>query len=120
MRLGAAFQKVNFLRDLKQDFSELGRSYFPNVDLNKFDESIKKEIEKEIDEDFQSALKGIKLLPLSSRFGVYVAYIYYQTLFKKIKNTAAERIMKSRIRIPNSKKASLLAYSFVKYQLKRI
>lgn len=120
MRLGAAFQKVNFLRDLKQDFSELGRSYFPNVDLNQFDERNKKQIEREIDEDFHLALQGIKMLPLSSRFGVYVAYIYYQTLFKKIKNTAADKILKSRIRIPNTKKASLLAYSFVKFQLKRI
>lgn len=120
MRLGAAFQKVNFLRDLKQDFSELGRSYFPNVDLNQFDEASKKKIEMEIEEDFRHALQGIKSLPLSSRFGVYVAYIYYQSLFKKIKNTAAERIMKSRIRIPNTKKASILAYSFVKFQLKRI
>ncbi len=120
MRLGAAFQKVNFLRDLKQDFSELGRSYFPNVDLNQFDERNKKQIEKEIDEDFHLALQGIKMLPLSSRFGVYVAYIYYQTLFKKIKNTAADKILKCRIRIPNTKKASLLAYSFVKFQLKRI
>ncbi len=120
MRLGSAFQKVNFLRDLKQDFSELGRSYFPGVDLNQFDERSKKKIEKEIDEDFHLALQGIKMLPLSSRFGVYVAYIYYQTLFKKIKSTPAEKILKSRIRIANTKKASLLAYSFVKFQLKRI
>ena len=94
MRLGAAFQKVNFLRDLKQDFSELGRSYFPNVDLNQFDEANKQKIEKEIEEDFSIALQGIKLLPLSSRFGVYVAYIYYKTLFNKIKNTPAEKVLK--------------------------
>lgn len=120
MRLGAAFQKVNFLRDLKQDFAELGRSYFPDVNLNQFDETSKKKIEDEISEDFQLALQGIKMLPISSRFGVYVAYIYYQTLFNKIKNTPAKKIMLSRIRIPNTKKASLLAYSFVKFQLKRI
>ena len=120
MRLGAAFQKVNFLRDLKQDFAELGRSYFPGVDLNHFDENSKAKIENEIDEDFQLALEGIKMLPISSRFGVYVAYIYYQSLFNKIKNMPAEKILKSRIRIPNTKKASILAYSFVKFQLKRI
>lgn len=120
MRLGAAFQKVNFLRDLKEDFSELGRSYFPNVDIRQFDEVSKKKIEKEIEEDFRLALLGIKMLPLSSRFGVYVAYIYYQTLFKKIKNTAAEKILKSRIRVPNTIKASLLAYSFIKFQIKGI
>ena len=108
------------MRDLNQDFSDLGRSYFPNVDLNEFDETNKKKIEKEIDDDFHQALQGIKLLPLGSRFGVYVAYIYYLTLFKKIKNTDACEIMKSRIRIPNSKKASLLAYSYVKFQLNRI
>ncbi len=120
MRLGAAFQKVNFLRDLKDDFRTLGRSYFPDIDLTQFDNKSKTEIEEDIDEDFNAALVGIKKLPIGSRFGVYVAYVYYQTLFNKIKNTPAQEVLKSRIRIPNTKKASLLAYSYVKYQLKLI
>ncbi|HYC86437.1 MAG TPA: phytoene/squalene synthase family protein [Chryseosolibacter sp.] len=120
MKLGAAFQKVNFLRDLKTDYMELGRTYFPGVEALCFDDASKKGIEESISRDFSEALKGIQLLPAGSRFGVYVAYVYYLALFRKIRNTPSELIMKSRIRIRNTQKATLLAYSFVKYQLNRI
>jgi len=117
MSLGAAFQKVNFLRDLKADFLGLGRSYFPGIDLDKFDEACKKKVEASIEKDFNHALVGIKQLPRSARFGVYVAYVYYLALFRKIKNTPSDAVIKSRIRIRNRQKARLLAYSFVKHQL---
>ncbi len=117
MSLGSAFQKVNFLRDLNADYKDLGRNYFPDVDLDHFDEPCKKEIERNIKVDFDHALEGIRQLPRSSRFGVYVAYVYYLALFKKIKNTKSEFVMRSRIRIRNRHKATLLAYSFVKHQL---
>lgn len=120
MRLGAAFQKVNFLRDLKTDYGSLGRSYFPNVDLNHFDEKEKKTVERSIAADFDEAFKGIRKLPRSSQFGVYVAYVYYRALFNKIRNTPSGLVMRQRIRIPNRHKATLLAYSFVKHQLNMI
>jgi 15-cis-phytoene synthase len=120
MKLGSAFQKVNFLRDLKADFVGMGRSYFPGIDLNRFDENSKKEIERSIAMDFEEAFKGIRLLPRSSRFGVYVAYVYYLALFRKIKNTPSELVMNQRIRIRNRYKATLLAYSYVKHQLNMI
>lgn len=120
MKLGSAFQKVNFLRDLKSDFVGMGRSYFPGVDLNQFDEGSKKEIERSISMDFEEAFKGIRLLPRSSRFGVYVAYVYYLALFRKIKNTPSGLVMNHRIRIRNRYKATLLAYSYVKHQLNMI
>ena len=110
MRLGSAFQKVNFLRDLKADFMGLGRAYFPGIDLNEFDDTSKRMIEQSIADDFAESLKGIRQLPRSSRFGVYVAYVYYLALFKKIRNTPSELVMKSRIRIRNRHKARLLAY----------
>jgi len=115
MRLGAAFQKVNFLRDLKADYEVLGRVYFPSVDLSVFSEKEKLEIEIDIEKDFTAALAGIKKLPRSSRFGVYVAYIYYRTLFNKIKSVSSVNIMSERIRIPNSQKLGLLAGSYVKH-----
>ena len=102
--LGAAFQKINFLRDVKADYEELGRTYFPGVDLNRFTEEEKFKIEIDIQNDFSDALVGIKKLPRSSRLGVFVAYRYYLSLFKKIKKTPSERLMNERIRVPNSKK----------------
>jgi phytoene/squalene synthetase len=120
MSLGSAFQKINFLRDLQADYIHMGRSYFPDLDLDQFDEEKKKEIEESIRHDFDEGLKGIKMLPRSSRFGVYVAYVYYLALFNKIKNTPCERVLESRIRIRNRHKATLLAYSFVKHQLNLI
>ena len=103
MRLGAAFQKINFLRDLKADYEDLGRSYFPNLDIVNFDAKQKTIIEDEIEEDFKVALMGIKKLPKTSRQGVYLAYLYYQKLFLKIKKTPAQKILLERIRIPNLK-----------------
>lgn len=120
MSLGSAFQKVNFLRDLKADYGNLGRSYFPDVDLNHFDEKKKKIIEQNIAADFDEAFKGIRKLPRSSQFGVYVAYVYYRALFNKIRNTPSRLVMQQRIRIRNRHKATLLAYSFVKHQLNMI
>lgn len=117
MSLGSAFQKVNFLRDLRADFIGLGRTYFPGIDFQKFNEECKNKIEESIKKDFDHAFIGIKQLPRSSRFGVYVAYVYYLALFRKIKNTPSELVIKSRIRIRNRHKAGLLAYSFVKHQL---
>ena len=117
MSLGSAFQKINFLRDLKQDYKELGRTYFPGVDLTHFNDSTKLEIENDIQKDFDHALIGIAKLPKSSRFGVYVAYIYYYKLFKKIKVTPSSKVMNSRIRIPNGQKFYLLFSSYVKHNL---
>jgi phytoene/squalene synthetase len=117
MKLGSAFQKVNFLRDLKDDYQVLGRTYFPGIDLCVFDNCMKGRIEKEIESEFNEALHGIKMLPHSSKFGVYLAYKYYLSLFKKIKNTSAERIVKERIRLPNSKKLSLMLSSYFQYKM---
>ncbi|PWJ38458.1 phytoene/squalene synthase family protein [Sediminitomix flava] len=117
MRLGSAFQKVNFLRDLKDDIEDLGRFYFPNLVVSDFNDDTKREIEKEIEEDFKYALKGIVQLPKSSRFGVYLAYVYYSRLFQKIKNTPHTKVMEGRIRIPNPRKLSLFASTYVKHQL---
>ncbi len=116
MSLGSAFQKVNFLRDAKEDFDSLGRTYFPDVSMEKFDKHIKKTIESDIEKDFQHALIGIKQLPSESRLGVYLAYIYYKNLFNKIKSIPPERIMKERIRIPNLNKFGLLFQSYLRNQ----
>ncbi|MBB6326417.1 phytoene/squalene synthetase [Algoriphagus iocasae] len=107
-KLGAAFQKVNFLRDIKSDYEERGRVYFPGVDFNHFDKVIKKQIEADIQQDFNDSLSGIEQLPIGAKLGVKVAYLYYQKLFDKIKGLPAETITQRRIRIPNSKKLSLL------------
>jgi phytoene synthase len=107
MSLGSAFQKINFLRDIKSDFEDRGRTYFPEVDFNNFSEADKRLIEADIKNDFDDALIGIKLLPKGSRLGVYVAYIYYLQLFKKIRATAACTIMEKRIRVSDSHKMSL-------------
>lgn len=117
MSLGSAFQKINFLRDLNADYAGLGRIYFPDLDMTAFDESNKKQIEESIAKDFHHGYEGIINLPRSARFGVYVAYVYYLALFKKIKNTPSDQILQSRIRIRNRHKARLLAYSYFKHQL---
>ncbi len=114
--LGAAFQKVNFLRDVKADFEGLQRMYFPNCDFNKFTQADKDIIENDIANDFANALKGIVNLPINSRFGVYVAYKYYLTLFNKIKKLQPAKIMEERIRIPNYRKAVILAKASLRNQ----
>jgi phytoene/squalene synthetase len=116
MKLGAAFQKVNFLRDIKADNIDLGRTYFPEVDLMKFSLTDKMKIEDEIEDDFVKALQGIKGLPMSSRKGVYLAYFYYKKLFLMIKKTPAEKILNSRIRIPNLNKIGLMFISLSRCQ----
>ena len=118
--LGAAFQKVNFLRDVKSDYQQLERTYFPEVDFRNFTAEIKKSIEDEIMRDFAHAYIGITELPLKARFGVYVAYKYYLSLFKKIKRTQAAKILDQRIRIPNYSKAFILVRAGVKKQLNLI
>ena len=120
MRLGSAFQKVNFLRDLKDDNLVLNRNYFPGVDLKSFDENAKTAIIKEIEEDFRIAYQGIVKLPMEAKFGVYTAYIYYKKLLQKLKNTPYYEIGNSRIRVSNYTKAGLLAQSFVTYKLKLV
>ena len=117
MTLGSAFQKVNFLRDMKDDYFVLGRTYFPNVDIGDFDNEVKSNIEKEIESEFREALEGIKKLPRSSRFGVYLAYRYYVSLFNKIKKTSANNIINQRIRISNSRKISIMMGCYVEYKL---
>lgn len=117
MRLGSAFQKINFLRDLKDDYQRLGRTYFPDIDMAVFDKNIKQQIEKDILEDFNEALIGIKKLPNSSKFGVYLAYQYYVCLFNKIKKLPAEVILKERVRIPNSLKISVAMRSYLQYKI---
>lgn len=120
MKLGSAFQKINFLRDLNADFNGMGRNYFPGIDLTRFDEESKHKIEEDIAADFHAAYLGIKELPRTARFGVYVAYLYYLALFKKIKNTPGHVVLQNRIRVRNRHKLSILAYSFVKHQLNMI
>lgn len=117
MALGSAFQKVNFLRDLKADHDELNRTYFPNTDLNNLDEVSKKAIIDDIENDFSEGLKGIKQLPLEAKFGVFMAYRYYNQLLVKLKTTPALEIKSTRIRVPDYKKVELLTRSYVKYQL---
>ncbi len=117
MKLGSAFQKVNFLRDLKADKEDLNRTYFPNTKFEKLNESEKNEIINEIENDFKDGLEGIKQLPLDAKFGVFMAYRYYNQLLKKLKKTPATEIINKRIRVPNLKKIELLTRSYVKYQL---
>lgn len=116
MKLGSAFQKVNFLRDLKDDYQTLGRTYFPEVDMKMFNNTIKKDIEQDIEQEFKEALVGIKKLPSSSMFGVYLAYKYYLSLFEKIKNKSSDEILNNRVRIPNSQKAYVAFKSYVRYK----
>jgi phytoene/squalene synthetase len=117
MSLGSAFQKVNFLRDLKADHEGLDRSYFPNADLNNLDEMAKLDIIQDIEQDFEKGLQGIKMLPIEAKFGVFMAYRYYNQLLKKLKKTPALQIKQARIRVSNHKKIELLMRSYVKYQL---
>jgi 15-cis-phytoene synthase len=112
--LGAAFQKVNFLRDMKSDFEDRGRVYFPGVDFANFSLTSKKEIEVDIQNDFDNALRGIMGLPKGARSGVYLAYVYYLKLFKKIKDTDVSLIKEKRIRVPDFVKFTLLAKTLVK------
>lgn len=116
-KLGSAFQKVNFLRDMKSDFVERGRTYFPGVDFSNFGRDAKKIIETDIQHDFDAAYTGIMNLPRGARMGVYLAYVYYQTLFNKIKQLPASRIQNERIRVPNPQKLALLAQTYLKYRL---
>ena len=117
MSLGSAFQKVNFLRDLKADHESLNRSYFPNLNIDKFDEKSKQFILNDIDKDFTNALKGILLLPPSAKFGVYTAYKYYLKLLNKLRKTDPLEIKNDRIRLPNYQKINVLARSYVRYRL---
>ena len=114
--LGAAFQKVNFLRDLKEDFEGLDRMYFPGCDFSNFTQEEKLKIEEDIQKDFNHAYEGILQLPLKARFGVYVAYKYYLSLFKKLK-TPATKILDTRVRIPDHGKMFILAKAGIRSQL---
>lgn len=118
--LGAAFQKVNFLRDFNADFNGLSRVYFPGCDFNNFTEQQKSEIEEDIHNDFNNAYHGITKLPLKARFGVYVAYKYYMSLFKKIKQLEPARVLEERVRIPNYRKALIIFRAGIKNQLRLI
>jgi phytoene synthase len=113
MKLGAAFQKVNFLRDMKDDYILLGRTYFPDVNMTQFSGDVKKQIELDIEQDFKTGLAGIKKLPGSSKGGVYLAYVYYRALFKKIKKLPAHKIFNERVRINNGQKLGLMINSLV-------
>lgn len=115
MKLGAAFQKVNFLRDLRDDHQNLGRTYFPGVDVERMTCSDKRRIEADIQADFTAALAGIKQLPKGARFGVYVAYVYYMALFRKIRALPTERVMRERIRVRNRYKIALFTTSLVRH-----
>jgi len=117
MKLGSAFQKVNFLRDLKDDYELLHRSYFPGVNLKELGVTEKEAIIAEIEADFKEAFSGIKQLPLEAKFGVYTAYVYYKRLLKKLSSTPSGEILNTRIRVSNPVKISLLAKSFVVYKL---
>lgn len=116
-KLGAAFQKVNFLRDLKEDYHDLGRVYFPNIDMDNFSDRSKAKIEQDIEQDFSVALTGIKKLPPSSKGGVYLAYVTYHSLFNKIKKLPADRILNERVRINNGKKFGLMLNSLLQHKM---
>ncbi len=117
MKLGSAFQKVNFLRDIKADYNDLGRSYFPGVNIKAFSMADKRMIEKEIDLEFKEALSGIRMLPFGSRRGVYLAYFYYKKLFLRIKRLPVENILNERVRISNGYKFLLMINSYLRHQL---
>jgi phytoene synthase len=117
MRLGSAFQKVNFLRDLKADYDGLNRTYFPNTDLNQLDEISKNKIIEEIEADFEAGFEGIQNLPLEAKFGVYTAYSYYKKLLKRLKKTPSLELKSTRIRVPDYEKFGLLARCYVTYRL---
>ncbi len=117
MSLGAAFQKINFLRDIREDAMELDRSYFPGLDIARFDEEAKREIEKDIASDFASAFKGVLKLPKDARFGVYLAYSYYYELYRKVRKVPAEELMNRRIRIADWQKMRILVQCLVRHYL---
>lgn len=116
-RLGAAFQKINFLRDIQSDYDERGRVYFPGVDFRRFTAEDKREIEADIKQDFDAALEGIRRLPQGARLGVYLAYKYYTQLFEKIKRAPAQRIAQERFRVSDKRKVYLLFSSALRHQL---
>lgn len=116
-RLGAAFQKVNFLRDIRSDFHDRGRVYFPGINFNAFTESAKRDIEADIEADFDAAYQGIIRLPQGAKWGVYLAYVYYKALFKKIKKMAPSRILQERIRVPDNQKMALLVQTYFQHKL---
>jgi phytoene/squalene synthetase len=120
MRLGSAFQKVNFLRDLKADFEDLNRTYFPNTDLSRLDEQSKNEIIKEIEADFLAGFEGIVKLPMEAKFGVYTAFVYYKKLLSKLKKTPSVEIKNTRIRVADYQKIGLLAKCYLNYRLNLI
>jgi phytoene/squalene synthetase len=113
-KLGEAFQKVNFLRDARDDFAEKGRVYFKDIDFSNFSEMTKKQLEAEIELDFQEAMKGLRQLKKQVRFGVYLAYIYYLRLLKEIKKASPEDILKKRYRVSNTEKSYLLVNAYLK------
>lgn len=117
MQLGAAFQKINFLRDLNADFNQLGRTYFPGIDLRNFDENSKKLIEDDIANNFKLGFEGIKQLPKDSRFGVYLAYKYFYKLFLKIKRTQSQQVLNNRIRIPGQIKYKIFLTSLLRHKM---
>jgi phytoene/squalene synthetase len=118
--LGSAFQKINFLRDMKSDYEERGRVYFPGVEFKLFSDGVKRQIEADIEIDFDHAYQGIKGLPLGARMGVYLAYVYYRKLFDKIKGLPASRVQNERIRVPDGRKFTLLVGTYFKFQLNAI
>jgi phytoene synthase len=120
MKLGSAFQKINFLRDFQADVNELGRQYFPQLQQQTFDSRTKSEIEADIMKDFEEAFEGIKRLPKNARFGVYVAYVYYLNLLKKIMALQPQQVMKQRIRIPDNQKYVLFFGSYLRHSFNMI
>ncbi|CAA9286308.1 MAG: Phytoene synthase [uncultured Cytophagales bacterium] len=116
-RLGAAFQKVNFLRDIRSDYQDRGRVYFPGINFNAFTETAKRDIEADIQADFDAAYQGIIRLPQGAKWGVYLAYVYYKALFKKIKKMAPSRILNERIRVPDNQKMALLVQTYFQHKL---
>lgn len=119
-RLGAAFQKINFLRDIQSDFKSLNRTYFPDFDYYHFNESVKQEIEAGIAADFSAALPGIRQLPWKARFGVYTAYRYYLSLFEKIRRMQPQRVLEQRVRVGNHRKLLIMATAHMRHQLNMI
>ena len=117
MSLGSAFQKVNFLRDINDDYKKLNRIYFPGVDYGTFNEDVKNNIMIDIEKDFAKALKGIYMLPNNSKFGVYAAYKYYKRLLRKLERASYLQIKSERVRVPNYQKVDVLARSYVRYRL---
>jgi phytoene/squalene synthetase len=120
MRLGSAFQKINFLRDMRADYVGLGRTYFPGVDIERWDDEVKRHVEEDIEKDFRDGYEGILKLPRKARFGVYVAYIYYYSLFNKIKALPPREILNDRVRIPDGQKYALFVSSYVRHSLNMI